>query len=134
MTDDREIHNRVPCDVDAQPKCFLQYKDLFNLKLLASKTIGNFKPQLILGVSTANVKGVVNIDAVGGDGQIINQRRLAPLVGLGLEYKLSNSMSFKSEFTRRNFGETSAHRTTNLPARTTDMALNLFSIGLKKKF
>ena len=136
MTDDRIKNNdngRPPCSSLGQ-KCFLQFKDLFNLKLLASKTIGNFKPQLILGVSTANVKGVVNIDAVGGDGQIINQRRLAPLVGLGLEYKLSNSMSFKSEFTRRNFGETSAHRTTNLPARTTDMALNLFSIGLKKKF
>ena len=136
MTDDRKRHSRVPC-ATPEDKCFLQHKDLFNLKLLASKTIGNFKPQLILGVSTANVKGVVNIDAVGGDGQIINQRRLAPLVGLGLEYKLSNSMSFKSEFTRRNFGEIAGERVNTddfFPARTTDMILNLFTIGLKKKF
>jgi len=135
MTDDREIHNRTPCQFGNQPKCFLQHKDLFNLKLLASKIIGNFKPQLILGVSTANVKGVVDGGAVGGNGQIINQRRLAPLVGLGLEYKLSNSMSLKSEFTRRNFGVIEGRQLANRTrARTTDMVLNLFSIGLKKKF
>ena len=77
MTDDRKRHLRTPCTTEVD-KCFLQFKDLFNLKLLASKTIGNFKPQLILGVSTANVKGLVDTGAVGGDGQIINQRRLAP--------------------------------------------------------
>ncbi|MDA9645190.1 hypothetical protein N9T36_01155 [bacterium] len=134
MTDDRKRHSRVPCTIPEE-KCFLQHKDLFNLKLLASKTIGNFKPQLILGVSTANVKGLVDGGAVGGDGQIINQRRLAPLVGLGLEYELSNGMSLKSEFTSRNFGEIEGRRlAANTPARTTDMILNLFSIGIKKKF
>ena len=139
MTDDRIKNNdngRPPCSSLGQ-KCFLQFKDLFNLKLLASKTIGNFKPQLILGISTANIKGVVDTGAAGGNGQIINQKRLAPLVGLGLEYKLSNSMSFKSEFTRRNFGEIAGERVNTddfFPARTTDMILNLFTIGLKKKF
>ena len=135
MTDDREIHNRVPCDVTAQPKCFLQYKDLFNLKLLASKTIGNFKPQLILGISTANIKGVVDIGAARGNGQIINQKRLAPLVGLGLEYELSNGMSLKSEFTSRNFDSIlGGNHEQSTKVKTTDLRLNLFSIGLKKKF
>jgi opacity protein-like surface antigen len=133
MTDDREIHNRVPCDVVAQPKCFLQYKDLFNLKLLASKTIGNFKPQLILGISTANIKGVVDFVPAGGNGQIINQKRLAPLVGLGLEYELSNGMSLKSEFTSRNFDSVRGGNN-GTKVKTTDLRLNLFSIGLKKKF
>ena len=133
MTDDREIHSRIPCADDAEPKCFLQYKDLFNLKLLASKTIGNFKPQLILGISTANIKGIVDIIPAGGNGQIINQKRLAPLVGLGLEYELSNGMSLKSEFTSRNFDSVRGGNN-GTKVKTTDLRLNLFSIGLKKKF
>jgi hypothetical protein len=44
-------------------------------------------------------------------------------------------MSLKSEFTRRNFGVIEGRQLANRTrARTTDMVLNLFSIGLKKKF
>ena len=44
MTDNRK-GPRDTCRDDFDSDCFLQYKDLFNLNFLASKTIGNFKPQ-----------------------------------------------------------------------------------------
>lgn len=127
-SDDSDQFDRVPCRTNFTPNCKLEYQNLFNFKLLTSKTIENFKPQLILGISTAKIEGVVDTAANDG-GNISNKRKYAPLVGLGLEYELSNGMSLKSEFTKRDFGILRKGVT-----KTSNLELNLFSIGLKKKF
>lgn len=128
----------------AQGDCSVEFENVLNVKLLITgdTEIAGFKPSVIAGLSSANIKAIVDSGAIGGSntaGQnttLTDERRAGIIIGFNFDKEMNDDYSVRLNYTLTSYGDqeqVGANKTTNY-ATASDYRLELLSIGIKKKF
>tara|TARA_Y100000294_G_scaffold168343_1_gene178457 strand:- start:166 stop:855 length:690 start_codon:yes stop_codon:yes gene_type:complete len=125
----------------SQGACSVEFENVLNVKLLITgdTEIAGFQPSVIAGVSSANIKAIVDsgaIDAAGQNTTLTDERRTGYIIGLNFDKEMYDDYSVRLNYTLTFYGDqeqVGTDKTTNY-ATASDYRLELLSIGIKKKF
>jgi hypothetical protein len=128
----------------SQGDCSVEFENVLNVKLLITgdTEIAGFQPAVIAGLSSANIKSIVDSGAIGGTdaaGQnttLTDERRTGYIVGVNFDKEIRDDYSVRLSYTLASYGDqepVGTNKATNY-ATASDYRLELLSIGIKKKF
>ena len=110
------------------------------LLITGDTEIAGFQPAVIAGLSSANIKSIVDSGAIGGSdaaGQnttLTDERRTGYIVGVNFDKEIRDDYSVRLSYTLASYGDQEQVGETGNYATASDYRLELLSIGIKKKF
>lgn len=128
----------------SQGDCSVEFENVLNVKLLITgdTEIAGFQPAVIAGLSSANIKSIVDSGSIGGTdaaGQnttLTDERRTGYIVGVNFDKEIRDDYSVRLSYTLASYGDqepVGANKAVDY-ATASDYRLELLSIGIKKKF
>ena len=128
----------------SQGDCSVEFENVLNVKLLITgdTEIAGFQPAVIAGLSSANIKSIVDSGSIGGTdaaGQnttLTDERRTGYIVGVNFDKEIRDDYSVRLSYTLASYGDQEPVGTNKAEdyATASDYRLELLSIGIKKKF
>lgn len=128
----------------SQGDCSVEFENVLNVKLLITgdTEIAGFQPAVIAGLSSANIKSIVDSGSIGGTdaaGQnttLTDERRTGYIVGVNFDKEIRDDYSVRLSYTLASYGDQEPVGTNKAVdyATASDYRLELLSIGIKKKF